>query len=273
MKWFSTHKTFTVITAIFAVLLILLSASVALRDNPGPVGRVANTVITTVQKPFVAFGNFAGRHIPFLMSDKKLTDENKKLKKELDATQKELILARLSEEDLKSLEDLSAALNPDGAVVQHRLVAADIISFEGSQVFNIFIINVGTEAGVAHNTVVVAGKGLVGRVVEVGDKWAKVVSIIGENNKVGFMVGKDSKYIGILNGDGKGNLVGTLLDADAKVKKGDSIYTSGIGGIYPVGVLIGKVTKADTTEENTLIEVKVKPEVYFKGLRKVAVLL
>ena len=107
-----------------------------------------------------------------------------------------------------------------------------------------------------------------------GKGWAKVVSIIDENNRIGFEVREGEKpYLGVCQGDGDGMLSGNLLDEEGFASEGDRVYTSGLGGIYPAGLVIGTVTKAEFTKDSTLMTIEIEPSAYFKGLRKVLVVL
>jgi rod shape-determining protein MreC len=162
--------------------------------------------------------------------------------------------------------------------VGKKPVAADVISYNNTDTFNIFTINVGSEAGVARDSVVICGDGLVGRVMSADEGWARVVSITDENNRIGFQVmeqkdGASVNFLGLCSGDGEGNMKGSLLDEEGFAKEGDEVVTSGLGGIYPAGVTIGKVTKAEYTKKSQLMELTIEPNVYFKGLKKVVVLV
>jgi rod shape-determining protein MreC len=274
MKWVASHKTFTILASIIVVLTALLLASIAFKDKDNFIGAASRTVISIVQKPFVALGNLASDHIPGVLSDKALSDENKELTKKIEALEEELLIVRLQREELDSLTSLSAVLNFEGATQTYQLMSANVISYEGSSVFNIFLIDIGTEAGVKHNSAVVSGDGLVGRVIETGNGWSRVISIVDENNNVGIQVTTDGQsFIGLCSGEGDGTLTGQLLDENAAGKKGDLVFTSGLGGVYPPGILVGEITHAELAEESALMQLKIKPAANIKGLKKVAVLI
>jgi len=132
---------------------------------------------------------------------------------------------------------------------------------------------VGTEAGVKRDTIVTSGAGLIGRVVETQHGSSKVVAIIDQNNNIGFQLTHNMDFLGVCRGDGDGKLAGEMLDDTARVDVGDRVITSGIGGVYPAGVVIGTVTKAEHTKESNLLTVEIEPAVYFAGIKKVALLL
>jgi rod shape-determining protein MreC len=137
----------------------------------------------------------------------------------------------------------------------------------------VFTIDKGTEAGIKRNSVVLGGDGLVGRVLTAEKGWSRVISIIDETNNIGFEIKGEKQYLGVIHGDGSGKLSGYLIDEDAVAKKGDEVFTSGVGGIYPAGIKIGTVTEAKLKGDSMLLNIAVDPAVYFKGMKKVAVLI
>jgi rod shape-determining protein MreC len=273
MKWLGEHKTFTAIAAILLALLVFLVGSYKLKDTGGPVGKFTNTVISLVQKPVASVSNILGNGLNGMFSDDALEAENAALKEQVSELQTKLTKEQLDREELNELEQLSKSLNTDSLRNEYELIAANVLSYDKSNAFTIFTIDKGTESGFLVNSPVVNGDGLIGRILETKKGWSKVVSIIDETNNVGFQLYDNLNYLGVVHGDGNGNLTGELLDEEAVVEDGNRIITSGIGGIYPAGLVIGEVTGHKLTKENDLISVKVKPAVYFKGLKKVAVLV
>jgi rod shape-determining protein MreC len=144
---------------------------------------------------------------------------------------------------------------------------------DNSNTFDIFTIDIGEDSGVKRNSVVVCGDGLVGRVLSASKETSKVVAIIDENNKIGFQIHRGRDFLGVCYGDGKGDLSGYLLDEKAVTEVGDEALTSGVGGIYPAGLVIGRVTKVEKENDSGLLEISIRSSVYFKGLKKVAVLI
>jgi rod shape-determining protein MreC len=196
----------------------------------------------------------------------------------VDALKQELQMAQLSNEEYTELKALSDRFNVKDTITGKKVIAANVITYNNTDTFNIFTVDVGTESGVKRDSVVLCGDGLVGRVLSSAKGWARVVSITDENNKIGFQVaekkdGADVSFLGVCAGDGEGNMKGSLLDENGFALEGDEVVTSGLGGIYPAGVTIGKVVKAEFTNKSQLMEITVEPAAYFKGLKKVIVLV
>ncbi|MDR1272042.1 MAG: rod shape-determining protein MreC [Clostridiales Family XIII bacterium] len=273
MRWIREHTRLTLAGVAAVVLLVLILASVA-GGAGNPVGKFFQSVAATVQKPFAMLGNTIGSGVSGILTDDGLKQENEGLKEQVASLERELTEARLDETELSELSALRDAFGAGPASGgQYTMKAANVLSYDGSNKFNVFTIDIGEEAGVKHDSIVVTGDGLVGRVYETGGGWSKVVSIISDSNNVGFQVYPELNYIGVCRGDGKGGLAGEMLDENAVVEKGQKLLTSGIGGIYPSGLEIGTISTVEHEESGSLLKVVIEPSVYFKGLKKVAVLV
>ncbi|MBR2452860.1 MAG: rod shape-determining protein MreC [Clostridia bacterium] len=126
-----------------------------------------------------------------------------------------------------------------------ELDAAEVVSREPSNWYNTFVIDKGAADGVALNQPVIsADKALVGRISEVGTTWSRVITLIDPAHSVGAEIVRSGEY-GVAEGDSSDSLGGNLrlsfISKNANIIVGDKIMTSGLGGIYPKGLIIGKV--------------------------------
>lgn len=259
--------------AIIVVLIIIIAVSYNVRDKDGVIGGAARTVVSLVQKPVSVLGDAISGALGDAFSDDALLKENERLKEKNEALEKELTLNRLNDTELKELRALYKVLNVSGIPDDRDIVAANIVSYEGSGSYDIFTVDVGSEAGVERNTVVISGEGLVGRVLDTGKGWSKIVATIDENNRVGLELRGPKTYLGICYGDGKGHLSGYLLDENAEAKEGQLVYTSGIGGIYPSGLIIGNVISSELSDASGLLSIQIRTVNDFKSLKKVGLLI
>ncbi|MDR2132549.1 MAG: rod shape-determining protein MreC [Clostridiales Family XIII bacterium] len=273
MKWIRKHTKASTIIAVFVTLLIFVLVSYRTFGESNVLGRSAGRAIALVQAPFAKAARFLDERMSVYLLSDELARENERLRTRVEELERELNESRLSGADLDDLEKLSEALNYADLGDDYELVTADVIGLDKSSGFNIFTINVGSEDGVSNDSVVIDGDGLIGRVMAVSENAAKVISIIDETNKVGFQVFRNLEWLGMLNGDGEGKLTGYMLDETAAVREGDRLITSAIGGFYPQGITIGKVTGVEWNHDSPLKTVHVEPAVYFKSIRKVTVLL
>jgi rod shape-determining protein MreC len=273
MRWIRGHFGAAAIIAVFAVFFVIVLVSWQAFGEGNAIGRAAGRAVSAVQTPFAAAGAFLEERFSVFFRADDLAAENKALREQIAALERELMDARLSAVDLEELKRLSEALNYADLRGGYRFVTADVVALDASSGFNIFTINAGSESGVSDDAVVIDGNGLIGRVLSAGDGWAKVIAVIDESNKVGFQVSRSPEWLGVLQGDGEGGLSGYMLDETASVRDGDRLITSGIGGVYPPGLTIGKVTKVEWNHDSPLKTVQVEPAAYFKNIRKVTVLI
>ena len=273
MRWIREHSTAAAIITAIVVLFLFMFFSRQTFEDTNPLGRVSGQVIHTIQTPFAMVGSFISDRFSVIFTRGDMAEENAQLKEHIQELEKELTDAKLSARDLTELRRLSESLNYSGLQTSYQIITADVIALDESNVFNVFTVNVGAKDGVKVNNVVVDGDGLIGRIMTVGNSWAKVISAIDENNKVGFQVYRSPEWLGVLQGDGYGGLTGYMLDETAAVREGDRLITSGIGGIYPQGITVGKVTNVELNLDAPLKTVTIEPAAYFKNIRKVSVLL
>lgn len=271
MKWIRRHKIITSIIAILLVVFIVFGVSLAKGGGSGIFGKATNGAVTAESSAVTeGVSGFKGL-LKGVFNYKAVLAENEALKAENEELKQELSDNELSRKQLGQLKDLSKALNYK-AVTKKNIVSADIASFDGSTWINTFTIRRGTDDGIQVDDVVINGAGLVGRVTEAGKNWAKVVSVADDNNSTSFYVSRDDEILGMLSGDGHGNLIGYVFDADAGIIEGDVLKTSGMG-VYPAGINIGTVTGVDYNNDTQLKVITVEPAVNFKGITKVAVII
>lgn len=272
MKWFENHKKATIIGLILVVLIIIVTVSYANSGSSSPLGKGAKSVLTTIQKPFFNAASGVKSAFRGIVQFKSVVRENESLKEQVADLNKEIIQLKLSREELNQLEDLSKALNYEHIQNNYDLKTGSVVAIDGSDWLNIFTVNIGTDHGVKKDFVVMSGEGLIGRVMEVGSNWSKVVSLTDESNSVSFKTLRDGNLLGVMSGDGKGNLKGYMLSQDFMVKKGDELITSGMG-MYPEGIPIGKVTKIKVNENSLLKDVEIEPAANLKSLQKVIIII
>ncbi len=272
MKWIKNHKLISFLLAVILLSLTVLLASAASGGSGNFVSRFFTSVLTTVEKPISGVAGGISDNISGLFSYKEIQKENEALKEENEKLKQQVTSLTLSANELKELKELSKVLNYNSVKGIDDIVSADVVSMDGTNWMNLFTINVGTEAGVEKDDVVICGDGLVGRIQSVGKGWAKVVSIIDESSKITFKLSGNLKLIGVVEGSSDGTLSGFMLDSNAKVSEGDKLVTSGMG-LFPAGIEIGRITKVRYDSNEQLQYVDIKPSVSFKSLQKVSVIL
>jgi rod shape-determining protein MreC len=152
-----------------------------------------------------------------------------------------------------------------------HVVAAGIVGRDATNWFHTLLIDRGSRHGVERHTAVIAPAGLVGQVVEASASSARVQLITDPVSSVGVLL-QGSRVTGLLVGGQSGRLRIRYLPVRAEVQSGEVVITSGLGGVYPKGILVGKVLAVDGRGGALFQEATVEPSVDFSQLEEVLVI-
>lgn len=157
----------------------------------------------------------------------------------------------------------------DVPAVAARVVSAPVSNFEQT-----IELNRGERAGIRVDMPVVAGEGLVGRVVQVTSRRSRVRLITDPVSSVGVRL--SSGETGIAEGEGAGRTMSVgFIDVGAEVARGDVALTSGLEGgsdLYPADIPVGRVVRAQKVEGELQQQVDIRPLADVTHLRFVKVL-
>ncbi len=189
---------------------------------------VLHVVSMPVQKTALFIRDVSGlAHIQ--AENMRLAEENIKLR---DWYQKALLL----EAENKSLHELlNMRVEPE-----NKYITARIVADSGSTFAKSLLVAAGADDGVRKGQAVTAGEGLVGRVVEVGQKASRILLISDINSRVPILI-EDSRQHAIFAGDNQQKGVLMHLSSESKIDIGARVVTSGQGGLFPPGLPVGKV--------------------------------
>lgn len=194
--------------------------------------------------------------------------ENKQLRESV-----KLLNSRLAEagEAILANERLQKLLQLRGSL-QAPTKAAAVIGEDGTPWFKTIIINRGSVDGLQEGMPVVASDGVVGQIVKVAAGSSRVLLLTDHASGIAAMVQR-SRARGVVKGAGAGrcSLEFTLQEEDVKV--GDTIVTSGIGGIFPKGVPVGEVTMVKKGEYGIFQTIEIKPRVNLAKMEELLVIL
>lgn len=222
-------------------------------------------------KVFSGIGNFVDERIEPFFNVLSYKEHNEALLRENSQLREEVIALTLTRKEISELEELKDALNMLSPADVRRVVGANVIAKDPGNWFNYFVIDVGSDNGITKNSAVVNGQGLVGLVYEVGATWSKVAAIIDQKSSVAFeMVKSSGDFDGIVSGSKNFELICEFYDPDADFEIGDYLMTSGIG-IYPQGIMIGKIVSAVSDGGDMSKQAIVSPVVDFHKIKKVLV--
>jgi len=175
-------------------------------------------------------------------------------------------------EDIKNLEKLN---NITLSISDFDMINATVISRNLSYWFNSLTINKGSSDGIKVDMAVIDSDGLIGRISMVTNNTS-VVKLITTNdtkNKISAVINNKEKIYGIINGyDSENNLLHLIITENKVIEEGDVVLTTGMGGVFPSGILIGKVYDVIKKDDGVTNIVRVTPSSNIKGERYVTVL-
>ena len=144
----------------------------------GPLSFAAGYVVVPFQEGITAVGTWMSEKSDELGQIRVLLEENKELKRQVDELTVENTMLQQDKYELNHLRELDQL---DDEYSEYQKVGARIIGWDGGNWFHSFTINKGSDDGLEVDMNVMAGGGLVGRIVSVGSNWAKVTAIIDDS--------------------------------------------------------------------------------------------
>ncbi|MDD5772488.1 MAG: rod shape-determining protein MreC [bacterium] len=203
----------------------------------------------------------------FIKEFKNVWEENQKLNKENSfLMQRTARITELESENnrLNKLLDFSSKF-------PKILLSAAVIGQDPSNWSQYIIIDKGGKNNITVDMVVITADGLAGRVAKVWPDMSKVQLIIDRNSGVGAMVQR-TRANGVASGMMKNICEFKYFDDKEDLQEGDILITSGLGMVYPKGILIGKVTKIEQRSLNMSRYIEITPYVNFSKLEEVFIL-
>lgn len=272
MRWIREHKLIASLLSLLVILALIFVVSIASGAGGNSFTSVVNSGNSGVAGFFSNIGSSVKDGIVGIIDNKNLKAQIDQLEEEKAELERQLAEAKLEASQLEQLQELSGLLNYDYTKAEFNVVSCDVTLEDLSNWTGVFSINKGTESGIEIGDVVIDGVGLVGKVCEVGEGWAKVKPVLAEDNNVSFMLARSNKQLGVASGTKEGLFSGYMFDENSTVAESDILITSGMG-VYPAGIEIGNVTSVSFNDDKLIKEVTIEPAVDFASLRKVAVII
>lgn len=177
----------------------------------------------------------------------------------------------------RQIDALKNELNIDYTLTDYEYLNATVTSRSVGYWYNTITINKGSYNGIEKDMVVINGKGLIGRVIKTSTFTSDVrlITTSETNNKISVHISNgDNNLYGLINNyDYSKNLLEVEGISNTKdVDIGNFVYTSGLGGIFPSGILIGSVSEITTDSYDLAKIIKVKPSADFSNINYVSVL-
>ena len=248
-------------------------ATLASGVTSAPLKEAAGMIIVPVEKSIAAIGQWLTDVHSAFQDKQDLIGANKELQTTVDALTEQNNILIQDQAELTRLEQL---YDLDEEYSDYPKVAARIISKDPGNWYDTFTINRGSSDGIRVDNNVIAGKGLVGIVTEVGSNWATVRAIIDDSSNVSAMtVSTDDNCVveGDLELIDEGKLRFTqLYDLEDRVTVGERIVTSNISEKYVEGLFIGYVSDIELDTNNLTKTGTIVTPVDFQHLKDVFVI-
>ncbi len=201
-------------------------------------------VVVPTQGAVSGIGGWFSGIFEYFGNVKNLKTENERLKNENTNLQKQIFDMKGLDAENKELRKMLKLFETETRI---DMVAAAIVAKDPTNWYASFTINRGSDDGIEINQPVVnSNRELVGQVSRVGGDWAEVITILDPQSSAGAII-KRSKEIGIVEGNSELRYEGKCrlgyIARDTDIKQGDFVETSGLGGIFPKGLIIGTVTE------------------------------
>ncbi|OGB89204.1 MAG: rod shape-determining protein MreC [candidate division NC10 bacterium RIFCSPLOWO2_02_FULL_66_22] len=269
LRLLARYRRATILTTTLVLSFLLMTLQV--RHETAVVSFTRQVLLFTVS-PFIKLTAVTVQGVTGIWRDyvdlRGLQEENKGLQRET-ATQKRRI-DQLEEQALETqrLQALLAMRQASRA----EFLTARVIGKDATNWFKTILLDRGSLEGVRRNQPVLAPDGLVGRVVEVTPTSAKVQLLTDPVNAVGGLIQR-TRVTGIVSGNlGAGARV-RYLPLMADVVVGDQVVTSGMGGVFPKGIPIGRITAVDRRSGALFQEASLQSAVDLSRLEEVLILM
>ncbi|KRM93664.1 rod shape-determining protein MreC [Lentilactobacillus senioris DSM 24302 = JCM 17472] len=276
-KFFSNRK-----LVIFIICLIisfgLMTVSVAVRNKrstPPVVQQFGNDIVGFADNVVATPMN--GIHHGFVSIKNLLNtyEENQQLKSQVNQLTQTKVKDQILTKENKQLKRQAKVGN---TLTSYSKINAAVITRTPSSWNSQIIINKGQAAGIKKNMPVIAGKGLIGTVSEVNKTNSKVVLVSNTSQNsnrfaVQIINGAGKVVNGIITSyDGTNNQI-TMgnVTSKAKLKKGDKVTTSGLGGVMPKGIYVGTVAKITEDDYGLAKKVYITPAANLNDIEVVSV--
>ena len=263
-----------IVTVIFIILVAILSYSLKTNKQLSTFESIVKDVVVEIQKiTYMPVKNF-NTVISDYKSLKKVLEENKILKSNIDKIES---LEAENNELKQEINDMKNELNIEHVLSDYDYLNATVVSRNASTWYNNLTIDKGSHNGIKEGMVVINSTGVIGKTTNVStfSSDVKLITTTDTNNKISVTIQSNGKKLtGLINGyDYKTkNLEIEGISNTDTVSVGDQVYTSGLGGVFPSGILIGKL-KSITTDVYDLSKIiNVEPSANFEDINYVTVL-
>lgn len=250
-----------VLGALVVAAIVLISIDFNSGSKGSPLRKVMLEIINPIESAIGTVTRPVGRFVSGIVSGGDLRRENEILREQIEELTKDQVNQRRLESEnreLRRLTNLPAAAEFES--VTARVIGVPVTNSDWS-----VVVSAGRERGVRDGNPVVSGEGLVGRVTDATADESKVILLTDPQMSVGVRTlarrdGSGGGVVGAVSGQASQELKFELVDADADIRVGDVVVTSGFqGSRFPAGIPVGRVVKSERKNDGLALDARVEP--------------
>ena len=268
---FWNNKPLIITIAIVLVLIILVFATSGHSSENG-MDSLAGKGVAVIQEGLYGATDSVGQFFGRLFAATDIDKENLELKEELARIKSQLAMYDELEQENKRLREL---LNVQDIIGDYTYITARVIAITPGNWLDELVINVGAEDGIEKNMIVLTEDGIMGKVTAVGDTYCRVITLLNSSGGIACLIER-SRETGVVkvskDANGDPQLIIEYMDDDADVVPGDTVVTSGMGGVYPKGLAIGTVAEVSASGGTSGRTITVSSGVDFEHIEEVVVI-
>ena len=248
--------------------MALMSLSVKQQKEISYLDSLASLIISPFQSLFTKSVQSVSDVINNYFYLVSVSKENERLKLEVD---------KLVNENNELIEEISRQKRLEGLMAyqddrKKNSLVASVIGRDATQWSKVLIIDKGSLQGVKKYLAVVTNSGVIGQIIYAGPNTSKVLLTIDSRSAVDSIF-QDSRVSGVVVGTGKEQCQIKYVPSNAKIKVGDRVLSSGLGGVFPKGLFIGTVFQVVKKKQGLFQEITLVPGSDLSKLEEVLVLL
>lgn len=256
-------KIFSTIFVIFVVFILIFNRFLLKAKN------FLDELFLPFQRKIYLTSEKVSDSINGIFSYNELLNKNEELKKE---NMELKLLVSANENILQENERLVKLLDMKETNKNIKNLKFARVSYKNINNINSkFYIELGKDAGIEKNMIVLYDDYLIGRVAEVYDKSALVIMLTDENAKISVKSSTNLLGISVGSDEGKNEMYFQPSTFEENLEIGEEIFTSGLSDIYPEGLKVGEISEINRAENNLFKSIKIKPKFDSKDIKEVMI--
>lgn len=270
------EKRYVVIIILIIIMILFSIFTFGVKD-----GRNLTIIEKSIKDSCLFIGKIVSSPIDFVIDKieeskekKNIYEKYKKMQKKYEKTK--LLEAKYKEVN-KHLQELEDTLDINNSLIDDSYLNATVVNRDIGYWYNTITVDKGSKNGVTKDMAVITSKGLIGKITNVSNFNSTVKLLTNEdiNNKISVKIEIDDNYVyGILTGyDSSTNCFQIEgISENTEIPTNSMVTTTGMGDIFPSGILIGVVKRVSTDNFDLARTVEVEPYVNFDDINYVTIL-